>query len=238
MYFISSFLLIMSFLSTRLVRSHYFQKRTSLMMASKSFVRPTLDDVERISRGDAAKRRGTGSRAVPHRLNLAERKEWDLAKKRKYLLLRGTGWRKERGDSPLHNIYRQYCDATNIICITVARGIGNSPDDEVTIDFSPLRSNDLQIIIDDLNILAKNVPSFLSTINTSENSQLFWGESFVEMLAVEPIWRIPAMSIKILFSDRAGSRSFAEAVAIKYAGSSGDSNANVSDNLDDDDDLL
>ena len=39
-------------------------------------IRPSLDDVERISKGQAAKRRGTGSRAVPHRLNEMERKEW------------------------------------------------------------------------------------------------------------------------------------------------------------------
>lgn len=80
------------------------------LFASKS-VRPSLDDVERISRGDAAKRRGTGSRMVPHRLNQSERKEWVLAKKRRFLLLRGSGYRKERGASPLANIYRQFCDA-------------------------------------------------------------------------------------------------------------------------------
>jgi len=42
--------------------------------------RPSLDDVQRISTGDAAKHRGTGSRAVPHRLNAEERKAYDLAK--------------------------------------------------------------------------------------------------------------------------------------------------------------
>eukprot|EP00965_Chrysotila_dentata_P229598 6197278-Pleurochrysis_carterae.AAC.1 len=34
--------------------------------------RPTLDDVERISWGKPAKRKGTGSRGVPHRLNDGE----------------------------------------------------------------------------------------------------------------------------------------------------------------------
>lgn len=43
--------------------------------------RPTLDDVRRISQGDAAKSRGTGSRAVPHRLNAEERRDYDLAQK-------------------------------------------------------------------------------------------------------------------------------------------------------------
>ena len=44
--------------------------------------RPTLDDVERISRGDAAKSRGTGSRRIPHRLNAEERKQYDIAKQK------------------------------------------------------------------------------------------------------------------------------------------------------------
>ena len=38
--------------------------------------RPDISDVERISRGEGAKRRGTGSREVPHRLNEAERLAW------------------------------------------------------------------------------------------------------------------------------------------------------------------
>ena len=45
-------------------------------------IRPSLDDVEKISYGQAAKKRGIGSRGVPHRLNAEERSEWDLAKKR------------------------------------------------------------------------------------------------------------------------------------------------------------
>ena len=96
------------------VRSHV-QLALPLLSSTRLFasknVRPSLDDVERISRGDAAKRRGTGSRMVPHRLNQSERKEWVLAKKRRFLLLRGSGYRKERGASPLANIYRQFCDA-------------------------------------------------------------------------------------------------------------------------------
>ena len=33
------------------------------------YKRPSLDDIERISKGQAAKSRGVGSRQVPHRLN-------------------------------------------------------------------------------------------------------------------------------------------------------------------------
>lgn len=64
-------------------------------------IRPSIDDVEKISYGQKAKKRGVGSRGVPHRLNQEERLEWDLAKKRGYLVLKGTGFRKERQDSPL-----------------------------------------------------------------------------------------------------------------------------------------
>ncbi len=44
--------------------------------------RPRLEDVERLSRGDAAKVRGTGSRQIPHRLNAEERELYDAAKKK------------------------------------------------------------------------------------------------------------------------------------------------------------
>ena len=119
----------------------------NILMAKKSSVRPTIDDIEKISRGQAAKKRGTGSRAVPHRLNEKERIEFDLAKKRRYVSLRGTGWRAERGDSPLANIYRNYCDAMNQPCISVRRGIFIDDEektlgDEVIIDFSPLRKRE------------------------------------------------------------------------------------------------
>ena len=50
--------------------------------ASCTAWRPSLDDVESISRGGAAKNRGTGSRRVPHRLNSEERGLYDLAKKK------------------------------------------------------------------------------------------------------------------------------------------------------------
>ena len=38
--------------------------------------RPTIDDVDRISWGRPAKRKGTGSRGVPHRLNDEAGRHW------------------------------------------------------------------------------------------------------------------------------------------------------------------
>jgi len=41
------------------------------MTSECKFSRPSLDDIERISKGMAATKRGVGSRMVPHRLNNA-----------------------------------------------------------------------------------------------------------------------------------------------------------------------
>ena len=74
-------------------------------------LRPSLDDVERLSRGLRARRRGLGSRAVPHRLNEDERRRFELAKRKGFAVLPGTGSRRERKGSPLLNTLRQHADA-------------------------------------------------------------------------------------------------------------------------------
>jgi len=99
-----------------------------------------VDDVERISRGQGARQRGTGSRLVPHRLNRDERVSFDIAKKLCFLQTRGTGYRKERKDSPLNNTFRQWCDAKRRPWIAVQKGSGSESDPEIVlVDFSPLR---------------------------------------------------------------------------------------------------
>lgn len=44
---------------------------------------------------------------------------FDLAKKQGYVVLRGTGYRRERKGSPLLNIFRQFCDAKAMVCTCV-----------------------------------------------------------------------------------------------------------------------
>ena len=95
--------------------------------------------MERISKGQAAKKRGVGSRSVCHRLNEMERKEFELAKKLGFVQLRGTGYRRERKGSPLANIHRQLCDALARPCVEIHRGLGTDAIDEVVVDLSPLR---------------------------------------------------------------------------------------------------
>lgn len=85
------------------------QKRARFAAA----VRPTLDDVERLIQGDRTKRRGIGSRRVPHRLNAEEKMKYEVALRVGYALVDGTGHRrhKDAKGSPLLNILRQRADA-------------------------------------------------------------------------------------------------------------------------------
>lgn len=68
---------------------HCCRRRAGVRLVSLSVVckrdassRPSLDDVERISKGNAAKARGTGSRRIPHRLNAEERQQYEIAKQK------------------------------------------------------------------------------------------------------------------------------------------------------------
>eukprot|EP00559_Dactyliosolen_fragilissimus_P009420 CAMPEP_0184858988 /NCGR_PEP_ID=MMETSP0580-20130426/4011_1 /TAXON_ID=1118495 /ORGANISM="Dactyliosolen fragilissimus" /LENGTH=72 /DNA_ID=CAMNT_0027355383 /DNA_START=62 /DNA_END=277 /DNA_ORIENTATION=+ len=66
------------------------QDETSVKIkAQTKCFRPTTSDVERISYGKPAKKKGTGSRGVPHRLNAEERKVFDFAKRKGFLEVRG-----------------------------------------------------------------------------------------------------------------------------------------------------
>lgn len=186
---------------------------TFRMMSKKNDIRPTIDDVERISRGQAAKRRGTGSRCIPHRLNAEERIEWEYAKLRRYLNLRGTGWRKERGDSPLANIYRNYCDAVGVPSISIMRGIGNTDlSDRVIVDFSPLRKKNVTSLVAICEEEASKYTSKVSSVDNSNLDSLGW-ENLDRVFEEEPIWRIPVLSYEVTFSVRSDSKKFAEAIA-------------------------
>ena len=189
-----------------------------VLAAKKSSVRPSLDDIDRISRGQAAKKRGTGSRAVPHRLNEKERVEFDLAKKRKFVCLRGTGWRAERGDSPLANIYRNYCDAVNQPCISVRRGIfineeENLLGDEVIVDFSPLRKKQVHEEANLVRSIAEQYPSVQEVVDNSDILKLGFEDEELPFLQRDVIWRLPVYSVSATFLERADSKAFAEKIA-------------------------
>ncbi|KAL2644427.1 hypothetical protein R1flu_012014 [Riccia fluitans] len=105
---------------------------------SLSSARPTLDDVERLSRGRASKAK-IGSRAVPHRLNADERKAFELAKKRGFVVHQPSTRRY-----PLINSHRNYCDALGIPCIRIEQGLAGQAD-EVVIDLTPLQLSEVDL---------------------------------------------------------------------------------------------
>merc|ERR1719159_779690 len=105
-------------------------------VAATAVWRPTLDDVERISYGRPAKKKGTGSRGVPHRLNAAEREDFNRAVRRGVLDVAGSGYRAERAGAPLVNTYRNWCDARGVPMIVRHKGV----EDTVVVDLSPLRA--------------------------------------------------------------------------------------------------
>ena len=179
-------------------------------------IRPSLDDVEKISYGQAAKRRGIGSRGVPHRLNSEERLEWDLAKKRKFLVLRGTGFRKERGDSPLANSWRNWADATGCLAISIQRSNDDKgPADSLIVDFSPLRTTiNLDLLSKEIQGLASKYDSISSIEDT--NMQTTGFSNYEISLIEHAIWTIPVTGVFITFKNRKDAKLLAQEIADKY----------------------
>lgn len=112
--------------------------RHRTLTAAAATWRPTFDDVERISRGQAAKVKGTGNRGIPHRLNADERQVFERAKMAGYLVVNGRAWRSERAESPLLNTHRNLRDAAGDACVVVYKAADGA--DTVVCDLSPLRA--------------------------------------------------------------------------------------------------
>jgi hypothetical protein len=128
-----------------------------VIVAAKPW-RPTQDDVERLGRGEGARRRGTGSFHIPHRLAAGERPVYDAAKDKGFLAVRGSGVRSAHAKRahPLPNLFRQLCDARGAPCIVIEKatsGLGSGSDgsgrgndgeasDVVVVDLAPLRRLD------------------------------------------------------------------------------------------------
>jgi len=103
--------------------------------------------VERISWGKPAKKKKTGSRGIPHRLNEDERRAFDQARRQGFLQVTGSAWRSQRSDAPLLNSYRSLMDARGRPAIVLHKlspnssgGVDNG--DRLVVDLSPLRLPD------------------------------------------------------------------------------------------------
>ena len=107
--------------------------------------RPDVSDVEKISFGMPAKKKRTGSRGIPHRLNEDERRSFDQARRKGFLEVAGSAWRKERSDAPLLNTCRSLSDARGkpmIVLHKLSPSSSGEHVDRLVVDLSPLRLPD------------------------------------------------------------------------------------------------
>jgi hypothetical protein len=120
--------------------------------SSSQVKRISKDDVERLSRGQPSKRKGYGSRGVPHRLNDEERAAFERATQvHGFVTVEGNqmGYRRTRKGSPLANIHRQWCDSRAKPQILLAKAsaiVNGMVTDHVVVDLSPLRSVEEQLL--------------------------------------------------------------------------------------------
>jgi len=194
--------------------------------------RPRIDDVENLSRGKAARKRGTGSRFVCHRLNQQERKCYETAKQNHFLCARGNGYRKERKGSPLWNIFRQRCDALEEVCIMIEK---RTDDDRVVIDLSTLRVQDDTPFIHAIlvNVLQEkhahlcNEDGAISMLPTTTNRKRSI-MSYWDLVRTKPIWEIDERLI-VISCKGIDNRKIAKAVALDVLKecSNVDSNQNI-----------
>lgn len=120
------------------------QSDSKFWQARQDCWRPDVPDVEKISWGMPAKKKRTGSRGVPHRLNEDERRAFDQARRQGFLQVTGSSWRSQRRDAPLLNSYRSLMDARGRPAIVLHKlspnssgGVDNG--DRLVVDLSPLR---------------------------------------------------------------------------------------------------
>eukprot|EP00850_Spirogloea_muscicola_P022155 SM000280S10710 [mRNA] locus=s280:1442:3057:+ [translate_table: standard] len=130
--------------------------------------RPSLDDVERISKGLSSKAK-IGSRQVPHRLNAEERKAYDLAKGRGYVVIK-----PQTRYYPLRNTFRNFCDASAQPCIRIEQGT-SAESDKLVVDLTTLRlpEKELEEVVQQVCNIVRQ-PNFLSGPGGQESSS---GES-------------------------------------------------------------
>jgi hypothetical protein len=170
-----------------------------------SGVRPTLEDVERLAQGEGTRRRGIGSRRVPHRLNLKERASYELALRTGFALMDGTGHRRHAfaAGAPLLNIMRQRADALALPLVWVER----HREGELwhaCVDYSPVRAVDADVL-QELHGRTLRVAVAKAIVWASVDPP--WPEGtgsdsvLVEQaeLLSQPIWALPACTARFGF---------------------------------------
>ena len=166
--------------------------------------RPSLDDVDRISYGKRANKRGTGSYNICHRLNKDERQLYNQAKSNNYLITKGTAYRRRRKGSPVVNTYRQRCDALDQVCIVIEKHSGF---DRIKIDVSTLRlKDDTVCILQIWNMINEKYPEVIEHTTNECIGMPLVDES---TLKTKAIWNIDPRCIVIEITDRTVVKSIA-----------------------------
>ena len=165
-------------------------------------LRPSKDDVDRISWGKPSKKKGVGSRGTPHRLNEAERAEYARAKARGFVEVAGSAWRKERRDAPLLNTWRNWCDAVALPSISVQKG---TDVDLVVVDLSPLRRPDVL----EVAAAVRALPTPCVSIEVGASEDIVEDEA-------RPIHQIPRYEVAWQAPTRAEAKALAKGLASAF----------------------
>ena len=158
--------------------------------ALRSAWRPSLADVERLTRGEAARARGAGSRAVPHRLDAEERPAYERAVGAGFVTVAGTGYRRGRKGAPLVNSCRQRADALGHAFVRLEKGRAEG-EDAVVVDLSPLR------VLDDAFYVALATATAAEVgVTDPEDGATPRGPPDRGLLETEAVWRLPSREVK------------------------------------------
>jgi len=236
---------VQKFKDSSLARAKVPEKLVAYVVGSKKKLpngsvnnlrRISRDDVERLSRGQPAKKKGYGSRRVPHRLNENERSSFERAVKYGFVTLDGTGYRRGRKGSPLANIHRQWCDSRAKPQIILCKATGGRMLDNVIIDLSTLRVGPLDtgdIGLDllhqwkaDILLAAGKADMILvdeydedNTFTVEADPDYESEDTFFEMTidadawAFDPIWKLPSVSMGVFEGERSKAKSMARELA-------------------------
>ncbi|KAL7474451.1 hypothetical protein ACHAW6_000424 [Cyclotella cf. meneghiniana] len=180
--------------------------------------RPDVRDVEKISWGMPAKKKGTGSRGIPHRLNEDERRAFDQARRQGFLQVKGSSWRSQRRDAPLLNTYRSLMDARGRPAIVLHKLNPSSTDgldgeDVLAVDISPLRyPNEFERVAQRIKDIVSHEMQIEGPM-VIEESQPEDGEDDMDNLQIisndkmfetRPIYQLPTYSINFKVTRQQG----------------------------------
>jgi hypothetical protein len=141
--------------------------------------------------------------------------------KRRFVVLSGSGYRRERKGSPLGNSWRQYADHFGVPCILVQNGGGEPPrPDVVVVDLSPLRdtSGASHAGVRDACVqLAAPLRASLTrddtVVDASAGAPAVEEEAAAAFLQDGAIWKLRPVALEFTCVDRPSAKALAEALS-------------------------